>query len=267
MPVMPGVTKRTPPTAKTEATLRFHPALWLAFAITILVAIACGAADPPSSPANAIPPATETSPLPLPTLRPVPTATPPPQTCDPVPRARLTKFEEVSLPASPPFFEDDRNVFLPAAWVIADGAAVHGTSAVYQCAAPESGPVQCPDNAARKCVNTALHVDWVPDIGAPKDHTRVNTLASLAGKPFEILVDTADVEFFASTLVQWTDEITSGFGPEATKLSPKVTIGDGTRLYEYPPLPERTPNTDYLLTIRLEFSGDNEITYLWRIPG
>ena len=216
-------------------------------------------ADQTGAPLDAIASATEFPSLPL------PTATPPPQTCDPVQRARLTRFENVSLPASNPLSDSFRSIILPAAWLIVDGTAVSGTSAVFQCAPLEPELFPCPDDPALNCSNSTLHVDWVQDIGAPKDHSRVSAVGPLAGKRFEILVDTSDIEFFASTLVPWNDEITSGFGPEATKLSPQLASGETSNLYRFPPLPELTPGVDYLLTVRLEFIGDNEITYLWRL--
>ena len=249
MPTTPFATRRPPPIAAADGRKRFHPVLWLTFAIIVLVATACAAAAAPSSPVDANPAATEVPTQPLPTLRPLPTATPPPQTCDPVRRAQLTEFEGVLLPVAPHLLDGQREIILPTAWAIAAGSAVAGTSAGYRCATP------------------GLHVDFAIDIGAPKDHTRVNALGSLGDQPFEILVDTANVEFFASTLLLWTDEITSGFGPDATKLSPQLIAREASNLYRFPPLPELIPGADYLFTVRLDFIGDNEITYLWRIPG
>ena len=187
---------------------RFYPGHVLVFAVMVMLVVACGGAEPTGkraqesipradqtgAPLDAIASATEFPSLPL------PTATPPPQTCDPVQRARLARFENVSLPASNPLSDSFRSIILPAAWLIVDGTAVIGTSAVFQCTPLESESFPCPDDPALNCSNSTLHVDWVQDIGAPKDHSRVSAVGPLAGKRFEILVDTSDIEFFASHL-------------------------------------------------------------------
>lgn len=269
------VNKR-PPRIAVGGRIRLRPSIWLVFAVTVLVAAACGSDEPQASPTEASPRVvrtagangTEIPPLPLPTLRPIPSATPLPETCDPVQRAHLSVFEGVALPPVALIFDSIRFIDLPPAWVIADGVAVFGSSGAFSCNPPDSGPFPCPDNPDLKCHKAApLHGDFTPDIGAPRDHSRVVSAGSLGGRSFAVLVDSAAVEFFASTLVIWTDETRSGFDPSATRLSPHAITADGATLYEYPALPELTPGADYLLTVRLEFAGDNEINYRWRVPG
>ncbi len=275
LPMTPLANGLPPSLAANYGVIRYRQALLLAFAVIVFVAVACGSEVPQVSPTGVSQPvteilastATEIPPLPLPTLRPVPTSTPLPETCDPVQRAGLTHFEGSALPAPAPLLSFRRFVFLPPAWAIAEGAPVAGSLARWQCIPPDSEMPPCPSNPAVVCPTATAVIHWVSDIEAPRDHSRVNSLGSIDGQPFEILVDTDDVEFFISTVVLWTDDIRSGFNPAATKLSPQVIVADGTSLYKYPALPDLISDADYLLTVRLEFAGDNEITYLWRIPG